>query len=119
MQYRTDSQFLLNSAVNRVVKLFSGGAALVKHALCSVLIEQLRSTMILLDIRTVQRYSCCVRYTDLFSPSIVSESHIGFFSNPETIVSPQDSVAANQRSTVGFNVSQFSPVSNSLNLMPN
>jgi hypothetical protein len=63
--------------------------------------------------------SLALRYTHLFSPSIVSESHIGFFSNPETIVSPQDSVAANQRSTVGFNVSQFSPVSNSLNLMPN
>jgi hypothetical protein len=62
--------------------------------------------------------SFAVQYTRIFTPTIVSETHFGFFTNPESIVSPQQDISANQRKTVGFNVGQFSPASNPLGLLP-
>ncbi len=60
-----------------------------------------------------------VRYTRIFSPSLLNEFRIGGLTQPvDTTTTPED-LKTNQRSTVGFVAGQLYPSANPLDVIPN
>ena len=59
------------------------------------------------------------RYQRIFSPTLVNEFNVGFIPRPADDVVTDSEVQRNTRETIGFNVSQFNPGANPLNLVPN
>lgn len=63
-----------------------------------------------------QTYS--LRYTHVFSPTILNEFHFGWTQSYFDTKSPEDALARNQRDTAGFTAGQLFPEANPLNLLP-
>lgn len=59
------------------------------------------------------------RYTKVLSPTVSNEFHFGWFTNPETMKSPEEELKRNSREAVGFKGGQFYPQNNKHNLIPN
>ena len=59
------------------------------------------------------------RYTKILSPTVSNEFHFGWFTNPETMTSPEEEIKRNTREAIGFLAGQFYPQNNKLNLIPN
>jgi hypothetical protein len=72
---------------------------------------------ILNDKRTFDGKAFIGSYKRIFSPTLINELNVGYIDRPET-ETYQDTVANVQRDKVGFNVSQFNPAANPLNLLP-
>jgi hypothetical protein len=60
-----------------------------------------------------------LRYTGVFSPSLINETSLGFTRRPEGNSASEEDIGANQRSTVGFTAGQLNPATNPLDLLPN
>ena len=58
------------------------------------------------------------RYTHVFTPTLLNEFHVGFLHLPEGNNYQSSDVTQNQRSTTGFNLGQFYPANNPLNIIP-
>ncbi|MGH9341566.1 MAG: hypothetical protein ACRD1R_18770, partial [Acidobacteriota bacterium] len=59
------------------------------------------------------------RYQRIFSPTLISESTVSYSTRPWFTVPDDDDLRRNQRDQVGFNVEQFNPKNNPLNVLPN
>jgi len=59
------------------------------------------------------------RLTTIISPTVVNEFNFGWLSQPAENKVYEDEVRKNRRDVVGFNISQFSPDANPMNLLPN
>ena len=59
-----------------------------------------------------------LRYQRIFSPRLVNESTVGYTDFPERDVVPQSELRRNQRDQIGYQLSQFVPEANPLNLIP-
>jgi len=57
-------------------------------------------------------------YKRIFSPTLINELNVGYISSPENLKEYERTLPAIQRDKVGFNVSQFNPKANPLNLLP-
>jgi hypothetical protein len=70
--------------------------------------------------RTTERNgkALTLRYQRIFNPRLVNESTFGFTLYPEHDVVPESELARNQRETYAYNLSQFVPSANPLNLLP-
>jgi hypothetical protein len=72
---------------------------------------------VLNDQRTFNGQGLVGSYKRIFSPTLINELNAGYTDRPEgEIVS--DGVSQLQKDKVGFNVSQFNPSANPLNLLP-
>jgi hypothetical protein len=67
---------------------------------------------------TSYRIFSSVRYVHIFSPSLVNEITAGFTFGRSYDATDRSLLSGIRRNTVGFNVSQFSPAANALNLLP-
>jgi hypothetical protein len=59
------------------------------------------------------------RYTRVLSPTLINELNTGFSERPELDVHAEDQLRRNQRDTIRFQVPQFNPAANPLNVIPN
>ena len=64
-------------------------------------------------------YTYGLRYTGVFSPTVINEFHVGWLHRDETNDIDPESLARNQRDKIGFTVGQLHPEINPLNLIPN
>lgn len=60
-----------------------------------------------------------LRYTGVWSPSLINEMSLGFTRRPESATASAAEIARNQRTTIGFTAGQLNPSSNPLNIVPN
>jgi len=60
-----------------------------------------------------------MRYTGVFSPTLINETSLGFTRRPEQAHADDAEVARNLRSTNGYTAAQLNPSSNPLGLIPN
>ncbi len=59
------------------------------------------------------------RYTRVFSPTVLNEFSFGWLAQPAENSYRDEDLRSNQRDVIGFNVPQFSPKANPLNIVPN
>lgn len=59
------------------------------------------------------------RHTWVISPTLISETSIGYTRRPQRNTVIQEALRRNQRDTVGFKAGQFYPQNNPLNIIPN
>lgn len=59
-----------------------------------------------------------VRYTRVFSPTVLNEFHVGLTRSDYDTTSPADALARNQRDTAGFTAGSLFPEGKPLNLLP-
>jgi hypothetical protein len=57
-------------------------------------------------------------YKRIFSPTLINELNVGFIDRPQFNQNFEGTLGAVQRDKVGFNVRQFNPAANPLNLLP-
>jgi hypothetical protein len=60
-----------------------------------------------------------LRYTGVFSPTLINETSLGFTRRPEGATASDAEIARNQRANIGYTATQFNPASNPLGLIPN
>jgi hypothetical protein len=59
-----------------------------------------------------------LRHQGIFSPRLINEATFGFTEFPERDIVPDSELARNQRETLGYELGQFVPEANPLNLIP-
>jgi hypothetical protein len=60
-----------------------------------------------------------IRYTGVYSPTVVNELTIGGYRDPQVESFPEDAVKNNLRQTWGFTVGQIAPSNNAYGILPN
>ncbi len=63
-------------------------------------------------------HTAALRYTHVFSPTILNELHGGWMGNYRRQTTPADQISKNQRNTVGYVAPQLYPSTNSYNFIP-
>ncbi|MEX2261159.1 MAG: carboxypeptidase-like regulatory domain-containing protein [Bryobacteraceae bacterium] len=60
-----------------------------------------------------------VRYQRIFSPTLINEANVSYSTRPLFNEPDPEALRRNQRDQVGFNIGQFNPNNNPLNVLPN
>jgi hypothetical protein len=58
------------------------------------------------------------QYRKIFSPTLISETSMGYSWRPWNSAPNADDIKANQKDTVGYKLAQFTPANNPLNIVP-